>query len=80
MARGTAPDWPAMMQRATAARYCDMTASEFEGEVVSGRLPLPVQLGHGEKWQRRALDEAIDRLAGAAVPDWRAGSRLYEEN
>ncbi|MCP3730647.1 hypothetical protein M9978_09425 [Sphingomonas sp. MG17] len=80
MSRSTAPDWPGMMQRATAARYCDMTPGEFEGEVASGRLPVPVQLGRGERWHRRALDEALERLAGGSVPDWRAGSKLYAEN
>ncbi len=79
MARSTAPDWPAMMLRGTAARYCDMTASEFESEVVAQRLPMPVQLGNRERWNRRALDEALDRLSGAVVPDWRATSNLYAE-
>ncbi|WP_294332474.1 hypothetical protein [uncultured Sphingomonas sp.] len=79
MARSTAPDWPAMMLRATAARYCDMSAAEFEGEVVAGRLPLPVRLGNAERWNRRALDEALERLSGSALPDWRSESKLYAQ-
>lgn len=79
MARGTAPDWPALMLRATAARYCDMTVAEFEREVVAQRLPMPVKLGGAERWHRRTLDEALERLAGAAVPDWRSECQLYAQ-
>lgn len=71
------PDWPAMMRRATAAQYCDMSTSEFEGEVNAGRLPLPVALGRQERWSRRALDAALEALTGSGTPDWRAGSNLY---
>jgi hypothetical protein len=73
----SAPDWPGLMRRETAARYCDMKVSEFEGEVTSGRLPNPIMIGRGERWNRRQLDEALDRLSGTTTPDWRSGSNLY---
>lgn len=79
MARAISPDWPALMRRATAARYCDMTAVEFEGEVTAQRLPMPVRLGNEDRWSRRSLDDALERHAGAAEPDWRAGSALYAQ-
>ena len=71
------PDWPRMMRRATAAAYCDLTAADFEREVAAGRLPLPIHFGGQDHWSRVAIDEALERLAGDRLPDWREGSRLY---
>src|SRR3546814_7172048 len=36
------PDWPAMMTRQLAADYCCLSIAQFEREIVSGRLPAPV--------------------------------------
>ncbi len=77
MARSSGPDWPAMMLRATAAGYCDMTSADFEREVIAQRLPMPVLFGGAERWNRRALDEALERLVGGTAPDWRTQSNLY---
>lgn len=77
MAGRVDPYWPALMRRATAARYCDMTPAEFEGEVNAARLPLPLRIGRDEKWRRASIDEALERLAGGAAGDWRAQSKLY---
>ncbi len=66
----TAPDWPRMMRKATAARYCDLTTAEFTREVASGRLPAAVMLGNAEHWDRRQLDEELNRLTGQSR-DWR---------
>lgn len=65
------PHWPAMMRRTLAARYCDLSAAEFEREVNEGRLPLPIVLGGSERWSRRKLDEALELLDGGA-DDWRS--------
>ena len=73
----SAPDWPGMMRRPTAARYCDMKVAEFEAEVTCGRFPAPVLVGREERWSRKRLDEALDRLTGTAAPDWRQDSKLY---
>lgn len=78
MGRAAAPDWPRMMRRTTAAAYCDMTAPEFEREVLAGRLPDPVQLGGGERWSRAQLDERLERLTGDRAPDWRGQQPLYQ--
>jgi predicted DNA-binding transcriptional regulator AlpA len=75
--RVVSPDWPRMMRRATAAAYCDMTGSEFEREVAAGRLPCPAVVGGSERWSRSQIDEALERLTGEGVPDWRAGQPLY---
>ncbi len=66
------PYWPAMMKRATAARYCEMSAAEFERHVLSGHFPMPVKLGNTERWSRLRLDQAIERLYGGGGDDWRA--------
>lgn len=55
-----------------------MKLVQFEGEVTAGRLPSPVLLGGEQRWNRREIDEALERLTGSALPDWRAGSKLYE--
>jgi len=75
----TAPDWPRMMRRRTAALYCDLKSEAFEREVAAGRLPVPVLLGGDEHWSRPALDTALDRLTGDTVPNWRKTSGLYNE-
>lgn len=71
------PDWPRMMQRRTAALYCDMTEREFELEVSAGVFPLPVEVGGAPRWSRVQLDAALDRLTGDRVPDWRKQAKFY---
>lgn len=73
----TAPGWPRMMRQRTAALYCDLSVAEFEREVASGRLPMPVKLGNSEHWSRVAIDEMLGQLTGETTPDWRRGSKLY---
>lgn len=63
------------MRRTMAARYCDLSVKDFEREVISGRLPLPIVLGDEERWPKARLDEALERLAGKEA-DWRAGAGL----
>src|SRR3546814_11884139 len=46
------PDWPAMMTRQLAADYCCLSIAQFEREIVSGRLPAPVNLGGDRKSTR----------------------------
>jgi len=67
--------WPAMMRRKTAAEYCDMTEPAFEREIVGGRLPAGVRFGGQEHWHRNALDAALARIAGEAMPDYRKDLR-----
>lgn len=73
----TAPDWPKMMKRGTAAMYCDLSQAEFEREVHSGRLPMPVKLGNSEHWSRTDIDEHLSRLTKRSAPSWRDQSPLY---
>jgi hypothetical protein len=46
-----------------------LTPVEFEREVASGRLPMPVKLGSSEHWDRQALDDDLNRLSGR-VRNW----------
>ncbi|MET0439147.1 MAG: hypothetical protein ABW043_16805 [Devosia sp.] len=66
-----------MMKKGTAAAYCDLTPTEFEREVIAGKLPLPVPLGNHEHWSRAALDDYLAELAGEARHDWRKDQPLY---
>lgn len=66
----SAPDWPRLMKRSTASRYCDLAPAKFTAEVAAGRLPLPVRIGGEDHWDRAAIDEDISRLSGHAS-DWR---------
>jgi hypothetical protein len=62
--------WPHMMKRATAASYCDLSESAFIGEVASGRLPAPVNLGGRDHWFKPALDKALAIIAGMATAEY----------
>lgn len=68
--------WPAMMQRKTAAEYCDMSIASFEKEIIAGRLPSGVMFGGREHWRKDAIDAAIARLGGGSdepeyLREWR---------
>lgn len=67
--------WPMMMQRKTAAAYCDLTEVAFEREVTAGRDLCQRCLGSNH-WHREALDKEIARIAGITT-DWRTESPLY---
>ncbi len=67
------------MRRTTAAAYLDMAVTDFEREMSKGRLPMPIEIGGGERWSRVQIDEAIDTLTGEAVPDYRAKSNFYRK-
>lgn len=73
----TAPDWPRMMKRGTAALYCDLTPTEFDREVTAGRLPMAIKLGNHEHWSRVSLDERLAELAGETEDNWRARQPAY---
>ena len=79
MTHSALPNWPAMMKRSLAARYCDLTPVEFEREIAEGKLPQPVMLGKAEHWSRSGLDKALDALAGDGA-EWFNGSPLYKRD
>ena len=67
-----APYWPRMMRLKTAAAYCDMTSADFTREIASGRLPFPIAMEGGDRWDREAIDQALNLMRGDA-DDWRKG-------
>lgn len=56
------------MRLPTAAAYLDMTPSTFLGEVARDRLPPPAMFGGRDRWDRHAIDKALD--GDTAGLDW----------
>lgn len=73
-----APDRPPLEPRCIpiteAAAYCGLTPSGFRHWVAIGRLPGA--LPGTRRWDRRAIDVALDRLSGLPV----SGTPEPEEN
>ena len=62
------PDWPRVLSRKEAARYVGLSANAFTAG-VGDRWPRPIQLTVRRiGWDRKQLDEAVDRLAGNSAP------------
>lgn len=68
---------PRMMTKPRAAHYLDLSVAEFEREVAAGNLPGPIMLGAKPHWNRKDLDEHLDRLIDGGATDWRATSKFY---
>jgi hypothetical protein len=69
---------PRMMTRPRAAHYVDLSEAEFERLVAGGILPGPVLLGKKPHWNRKDLDEKLDRLLDGG-DDWRSTSSFYRK-
>lgn len=52
------------MTKAEAAEHCGLSPSGFDTWRRLGRIPGPIPGTH--RWDRKALDEALDRLSGIA--------------
>lgn len=50
------------MSGADAAAYCGVTAATFARWISDGRVPKP--LPGTRRWDRKAIDLALDRLSG----------------
>ncbi len=57
---------PRLMSGADAAAYCGVTPTTFSAWVASGKVPKP--LSGTRRWDRRALDIALDKLSGIEAP------------
>lgn len=56
---------PAGLSREDAAHYVGVSSCAFDGLVERGLMPKPLDLGiRRNVWNVRALDAALDRLAG----------------
>lgn len=64
------PDWPRLLSAELAAAYVGVSLSGFAAQV--GRIwPAPARIGRRTLWDRKDLDEAVDRLKrnGGPSPD-----------
>ena len=61
------PDWPRLMDAGLACLYVGWSKTGFLGR-VGKTWPEPVRLGGKVLWDRKGLDEAVDRLAGSGEP------------
>lgn len=68
---------PRLLSKSEAAAYCNLSLSGFGEWVRVGRLPNSIP--HTHRWDRRAIDQALDRLSGiasssnvSALDEWRA--------
>lgn len=64
-------EWPGFLRSENAARYFDMTLSEFLGAVATGDLPLPVTINGQERWKKSDLDNVgiLSRPKKPWLPD-----------
>ena len=66
------PGWPRFLRHSLAAAYVDMSSAELDRAVACGEMPDPLQTSAGERFDRNALDLALDKLAGnVGEVDWR---------
>ncbi len=66
---------PRCLTIAEAAAYCGLTPSGFRQWVSIGRLPPSLPGTH--RWDRRAIDFALDRLSG--LPSQAAGESVEDD-
>lgn len=57
---------PRLMSGADAAAYCGVTPATWSGWVASGRAPKP--LPGTRRWDRKAIDLALDKASGIEAP------------
>lgn len=73
-------DGPRLMTRAEAAAYCKLSPRGFDNWVKEGRVPPSIPDTH--RWDRKALDLALDKIAGlpttmpSAYDEWKAGRHV----
>ena len=58
------PDWPRLMPADLACRYVGWSRNGFLRR-VGQTWPAPIRLGGKVLWDRKGLDEAVDRLVGS---------------
>ena len=67
MVMETLPDWPRLMPANLACRYVGWSMSGFLTR-VGKTWPEPIRLGGKVLWDRRGLDQAVDRMSLHAEP------------
>ena len=62
----TVPIQPRGLTRDDAAAYCGLTPEGFDGWVKRGIVPGPIP--GTQRWDRKAIDVALDRASGLESP------------
>ena len=63
------PDWPRVLSRDEAARYCGIAVSTLDREIDEGRMPPSRWITTNRRgWDRRQLDAWIDRKFASGPP------------
>lgn len=71
------PDWPRLMTQREAADYLRQSVNVFADGVRGGKWPAAVVTPAGDRWDRIALDDAVDMLSGR--PSARAAEAMALE-
>ena len=58
---------PRLLSGAAAAAYCGVTPTTFAKWAAGGIVPKPIP--NTRRWDRKALDLALDKAAGIATPN-----------
>jgi len=66
-----------LLTRPAAAEYLSISATHFDALVSEGVMPEPIRLGRCARWDVRALDDRIDRMAGYAATE--TASDIFRE-
>jgi len=53
-----------LLSRQDAAAYCGCSTATFSGWVAAGYMPKP--LFGSKRWDKKAIDEALDKASGLA--------------
>ena len=61
------PNWPRLLSKAQAAAYVGLSEPAFTYR-VGKELPSACNIGNRKLWDRREIDDAIDRLTGIDAP------------
>jgi hypothetical protein len=67
---------PRLMSGADAAAYCGVTHVTFSKWVAAGAMPKPVV---GRRWDRKAIDLALDKASGIVAPSIMPDSQEAED-
>lgn len=70
---GELPNWPRLMRQEEVRRYLGgLSVSTLNRWVQAGRIPGPIE--GTTRWDRLAIDRALDRASGLAQPSEESNS------
>lgn len=66
-----------LLTRSQAASYCNVSSATFSRWIAKGMLPPAIF--NTNRWDRRAIDSALDRLSGIQTTKPNAFDQWFEE-